>query len=172
MKIAFTPLWNGLLLLLLVHSQSLQSCSCQFIYLNKTSVCFVCVPSKRIRVLLLWQIKQSIWIQLNPLFAKSFICKPKQLQNPHCSGSICWAGQWFLPANLSVTLVSSIMERTPRESPRLHTSHPLPARNLFPVAKLVPFHTVSIVPASFTLFPSPSSLTSFFATLSSCLYHN
>lgn len=115
------------MLLLLIHIQSLQSSSCQFIYLNKTSLCFVCVPSKRSRVLLLWQIKQTIRIQLNPLFAKSFICKPKQLQNLHCSDSICWAGQGFLPANFSVTLVSSITGRTtavsgkaPYHTPLIH----------------------------------------------------
>lgn len=115
----------------------------------------MCVPSKK-QGFSLWQIQLTFWIQLNPLFAKSFICRLKQPQS-HIA-VILYFERGFPPVNFSVTLVRRWHHHGKnnhhvRESHMSHTSHPLPSRNLFPCAgKLVHFHAVSVVSASLTLF--------------------
>lgn len=172
-KIPFTLLWNGLTMLLLVHIQSLQSSGCLFI-LTKPH-CVLCMYHQKEAGFLSLANTANL---LDPV--KSPSCQKLHLQAKapsilDCTDSLLWAGQRFLPVNISVTLVRRWHHHGKnnhhiRESHIPHTSHPLPSRNLFPcVAKLVHFHAVSVVSASLTLFLSLSSFANSLATVVSRL---
>lgn len=158
------------MLLLLVHIQRLKSSSCQFIYLKETSLCFVCVSSKRSRVFCLWQTKLTIWIQLNPLFAKSLICWPNQPQYPRCNDSLAQVKDSCQLTSVSLQWALS-WEEQPLYQGKALDPMPLlhfPPKTCFTATKLVRFYAVSIVPASFTLFLSLSSFADFLATSRLC----
>lgn len=176
MKIAFTLLWNGLTLLLLVHIQTLQSSSCLFILTKPHCVLCVC-DQKEARFLSLANTANLLDPVKSPICQKLHL-KAKATSIPHCSDSLLWASQGFPPVNFSVTLVRrwhhhGKSNHHVRES-HIPISHPLPSpRNLFPcVAKLVHIHAVSVVSASLTLFLSLSSFSSCLAAMASHLCHS
>lgn len=112
--------------------------------------------------------------RLNPL--KSHACQKPHLQTNFSilSAMILYPKQVKDSCQLAAVppwrAVSWEDHQCARESPVPHDFHPLPSRNLFLcVEKLVHFHAVSIVPASFTLLLLLSSSANFLAIMPCCL---
>jgi len=135
-KITFTLLWNCLTLLSLVHIQSLQSSSCQFVYLNETSLCFLCISSNRSRLVIFSAANKAN----HPIPVKSPIIPKCHLQT---------RATWVIHTALipypvqvkdSCQLTSASLYRTmawEKQAPcqgkpcMSHASHLLPSKSLF-----------------------------------------